>query len=220
MITIDTKHFPLFIRFFTAELICGLQFLHQRGIVHRDIKPDNIMLDRDGHIRIIDLGLAQDGLTASSMIRGVEGTTRYMAPEMILKQAYNVAVDWWSMGIVVSRMATGHSPFFDGQQLHIVRQSITTDKPSFPPWLDPDLRHLIKKLLQKDPERRLGLTGNIRSHPFFGDVRWEELEQRRIVPPFKPFPLAVGTGHLDLPEDAPALHPVSDFTFLAPSWTQ
>ncbi|XP_066440167.1 protein kinase C delta type-like [Eleutherodactylus coqui] len=67
-------------QFITAELICGLQFLHRRGIVHRDIKPDNIMLDKDGHLRIIDLGLAQDGLTASTKIRGVEGTTRYMAP--------------------------------------------------------------------------------------------------------------------------------------------
>ncbi|CAN2390520.1 positive regulation of sphingomyelin catabolic process, partial [Pristimantis euphronides] len=156
---------------------------------HIDIKPENIMLDGDGHVRIIDLGLARDDVTASSTICGRAGTYRYMAPEILQDKAYSTAVDWWSLGIVVSRMAYGHSPFFDGHQMQQVYKSITTDKPKFPTWLQVDLKHLIKKLLRKDPESRLSVTGKIRGHPFFGTICWEDLEQRRVVPPFKPFPV-------------------------------
>ncbi|CAJ0965199.1 unnamed protein product [Ranitomeya imitator] len=77
----------------------------------RDIKPENIMLDADGHIRLIDLGLAQDSVTSSNNISGVTGTFHYMAPEVLHEKGYGTAVDWWSLGIVVSEMATGLSSF-------------------------------------------------------------------------------------------------------------
>ncbi|XP_075694938.1 protein kinase C delta type-like [Rhinoderma darwinii] len=208
------------VRFYTAELICGLQFLHRHGIAHRDIKPANIMLDRDGHVRIIDLGLAQDGLTASSKIYGQTGTYRYMAPEVLLDEGYNVAVDWWSLGIVVSKMSSGLSPFYNGPKRQMVYKSVTTEKPIFPSWLNVDLKHLIKKLLRKNPDRRLGVSGNIRDHPFFGTICWEELENRRAQPPFTPFHHVLEMNHLDVPVDEPDLHPVSGFSFLSPSWTQ
>ncbi|KAM4045331.1 protein kinase C delta type-like [Anomaloglossus baeobatrachus] len=205
-------------RFITAELICGLQFLHGHGIAHRDIKPANIMLDKDGHARIIDLGLAKDGLTASKKIYGRTGTFRYMAPEVLLEKSYTAAVDWWSLGIVVSKMSTGQSPFNNGPQKQDVYKSITTEKPKFSTWLDVDVKHLIKKLLRKDPGTRLGMSGNIRDHPFFETICWEELEQRRARPPFELFFVSKGllqkacsgVNHLDWPEDKPPLHPVSD----------
>ncbi|XP_040262202.1 protein kinase C delta type-like [Bufo bufo] len=208
------------VRFYTAEVICGLQFLHGHGIAHRDIKPANIMLDTDGHIRIIDLGLAQDGLTASTKIYGQAGTYRYMAPEVHLDQPYTVAADWWSLGVVVSKMSTGHFPFKDSHQMQLVYLAITKAKPRFPTWLEVDLKHLIKKLLRKDPERRLGVSGNIRDHPFFGTICWEELEMRRAQPPFRPFQHALERSHLKWPEDEPPLHPMSSFSFLSPSWTK
>ncbi|XP_071970269.1 protein kinase C delta type-like [Engystomops pustulosus] len=171
------------VRFYTAELICGIQFLHGHGIAHRDIKPANIMLDEDGHIRIIDLGLAQDGLTASTKICGQTGTYRYMAPEVHLDKPYTVAVDWWGLGMVVSKMSSGKSPFYDLNQMQKVFLSITRKKPKIPSWFDEDLKHLILNLLQKDPEMRLGVSGNIRDHPFFRTICWEELETRRAQPP-------------------------------------
>lgn len=209
------------VRYYTAELICGLQFLHRRGIVHRDIKPANIMLDRDGHIRIIDLGLAQDGMTASRKIRGQAGTLRYMAPEVLLDEEYDVAVDWWSLGIVVSKMSSGRSPFYNGRERPLILESIITEKPQLPPGLNKDLKHLMKNLLRKSPERRLGVSGNIRDHPFFGTICWEDLEMRRAQPPFKPFQQQVlKKKHLEQPEDEPALDPVLSFSFLSPSWPQ
>ncbi|XP_077136890.1 protein kinase C delta type-like [Ranitomeya variabilis] len=185
------------VRFYTAELICGLQFLHGHGIAHRDLKLANIMLDKDGHIRIIDLGVAKDSLTASSKIYGRTGTFRYMAPEVLLGEAYNVSVDWWSLGIVVSIMSSGRFPFNNGPEREKIYTSITSEKPKFPAWLGEDLTDLMMNLLQKDPERRLGVSGNIRDHPFFETICWEELEQRRTRPPFIPFPSSSGENHLD-----------------------
>ncbi|CAJ0961712.1 unnamed protein product [Ranitomeya imitator] len=157
-------------RFYTAEIVCGLQFLHGHNIVHRDIKPDNIMLDADGHIRIIALGLAQDGVTSSNNISGVTGTFHYMAPEVLRKRGYGTAVDWWSLGIVVSEMATGHSPFYSGSVSKMAYRAITKGEPEIPSWLDADMQDLIKKLLCKTPQKRLGVTGNIREHPFFTTI--------------------------------------------------
>ncbi|XP_056387819.1 protein kinase C delta type-like isoform X1 [Hyla sarda] len=206
------------VRFYTAEIACGLQFLHGHNIVHRDIKPDNIMLDRDGNIRIIDLGVAQDGVTSSNKIKGVTGTLPYMAPEVLQRKMYYAAVDWWSLGIVVSRMSAGRSPFYFGCNREMAHDSITREKPNIPSWLPADLKHLIKKLLRKNPEKRLGVNRNIRDHPFFTTINWEELEQKRAQPPFTPFKPALKKGDLPWPEEETALHPLEGFSFIAPSW--
>ncbi|XP_056410020.1 protein kinase C theta type-like isoform X2 [Hyla sarda] len=171
------------IRFYAAEMVCGLQFLHGQNIVHRDLKPENIMLDAEGHIRIIDLGLAQDGVTASSKIDGVTGTFCYMAPEVLLGQEYYTAVDWWSLGIVLCRMATGRFPFFIGHSKQKVFKAITRKEPKLPPGMDAAIEHLISQLLRKNPDKRPGVRRNIRKHPFFSTIRWEELEERRAKPP-------------------------------------
>ncbi|KAM4040212.1 protein kinase C delta type-like [Anomaloglossus baeobatrachus] len=207
------------VRFYTAEIVCGLQFLHGQNIVHRDIKPENIMLDADGHIRIIDLGFAIDGVTASNTISGVTGTFPYMAPEVLHRQQYGAAVDWWSLGIVVSRMATGRSPFYYGTVKKMAYKSITTEKPKFPSWLDAEVKHLIKKLLRKDPQKRLGVCGNIRAHPFFNTIGWEDLERRRARPPFIPFRPVLENHHLQWPEQQ-VHHPVAEFTYMSPSWAR
>ncbi|XP_056388046.1 protein kinase C delta type-like [Hyla sarda] len=206
------------VRFFTAEIACGLHFLHRQNIVHRDIKPDNIMLDRDGHICIIDLGLAQDGVTSSNKIQGVTGTLLYMAPEVLQRKSYHAAVDWWSLGIVVSRMSAGRSPFYFGCNREMARDSITREKPNIPSWLPADLKHLIQQLLHKNPEKRLGVNRNIREHPFFSTINWEELEQKRAQPPFTPSEAALKKGDLRWSEVETALHPLEGFSFIAPSW--
>ncbi|XP_056391077.1 protein kinase C theta type-like isoform X2 [Hyla sarda] len=171
------------IRFYAAEMVCGLQFLHGHNIVHRDLKPENIMLDAEGHIRIIDLGLAQDGVTASSKIDGVTGTFYYMAPEVLLGQEYYTAVDWWSLGVVLCRMATGCFPFYISHSKQKVFKAITRKEPKFPLGMDAAIEHLISQLLRKNPDKRLGVRRNIRKHPFFSTIHWEELEERRAKPP-------------------------------------
>ncbi|XP_056390086.1 protein kinase C theta type-like [Hyla sarda] len=206
------------VRFYTAEMVCALQFLHGHNIVHRDLKPQNIMLDAEGHIRIIDLGLAQDGVTSSNKIDGVTGTFYYMAPEVHLGKDYGTAVDWWSLGIVVSMMATGRSPFYIGLSMQKSFKAITKKEPKFPPGLHADLKHLIMKLLCKAPEMRLGVCGNIREHPFFSIIGWEELEERRAEPPCIPFQTVLQNKHLQWPADTTTLHPMLGFDYRSPSW--
>ncbi|XP_066438457.1 protein kinase C theta type-like [Eleutherodactylus coqui] len=205
------------VRFYTAEIVCGLQFLHQHNIVHRDIKLDNIMVDRDGHIRLIDLGLAQDGVTSSNKTSGRTGTVKYMAPEVFLEKEYDTAVDWWSLGIVVSRMAAGQSPFYHGSNREKVIKSITTEQPKFPSWLDADIKPLLERLLRKNPEKRLGVDKNIRGHPFFTTIDWEELELKRVRPPFR---RVLENENLQWPEDGTPLHPVDGFDLTSSSWTR
>lgn len=208
------------VRFYSAEMVCALQFLHGHNIVHRDLKPENIMLDADGHIRIIDLGLAQDGVTSSNKIRGVTGTFHYMAPEVLLRKKYGTAVDWWSLGVVVSRMAAGRSPFYNGPVLQMAFKSITSENPKFPTWIDPEAKHLIKRLVRQNPERRLGVSGNIREHPFFSTIDWEELEERRAAPPYRPPEKVLEDSDLQWPEETNALHPMLGFQYLSPSWAR
>ncbi|CAJ0955914.1 unnamed protein product [Ranitomeya imitator] len=208
------------VRFYTAEIVCGLQFLHGHNIVHRDIKPDNIMLDADGHIRIIDLGLAQDGVTSSNNISGMTGTFHFMAPEVLRKRGYGTAVDWWSLGIVVSEMATGHSPFYTGSVSKMGYRAITKEEPEIPSWLDADMQDLIKKLLCKKPHKRLGVSGNIREHPFFTTIGWEDLEERRAQPPFIPFRPVLEKHLMQWPEEKKALNPMAGFNYVSPSWAR
>ncbi|KAM3923026.1 protein kinase C delta type-like, partial [Leptodactylus fuscus] len=193
------------LRFYTAEMVCGLQFLHGQNIIHRDLKPANIMLDGNGHIRIIDLGLARDDVTSSKKIRGAAGTLRYMAPEILLREDYDAAVDWWSLGIIVHRMSSGCFP--------AVKLSI---KPENSTVLDTDLQHLLTGLLQRNPKKRLGVTGNIRDHPFFNIICWEDLEMRRAQPPFVPPKAVLENQHLLWPEKQ-TLHHASSFSYMSPS---
>ncbi|OCT70140.1 hypothetical protein XELAEV_18037061mg, partial [Xenopus laevis] len=126
--------------FYSAEMVCGLQFLHSKGIIHRDIKPCNILLDHQGHVRISDFGLAVQNVFEGDTITDRVGTMEYMAPEILQKKPYNAAVDWWSFGITICDMATGEIPFNNNID------STINDEPEIPNWLDDDLIDLLKKV--------------------------------------------------------------------------
>ncbi|OCT99846.1 hypothetical protein XELAEV_18005629mg [Xenopus laevis] len=131
--------------FYSAELICGLQYLHSLGIIHRDLKPGNILLTCEGHMKIADFGVAAEGVFDDNTIGEKTGTSWYMAPEMLANKKYNAAIDWWSFGIILSEMATGRSPFEDDSCKHDVRSSILTEKPVFPEWMSATLQDLLHK---------------------------------------------------------------------------
>ncbi|XP_041424644.1 protein kinase C delta type-like [Xenopus laevis] len=175
----------LFKRFLSAEMICGLQFLHSEGIIHRDIKPLNVLLDDKGHARISDFGLATQNVFKDDTITGWAGTLGYMAPEILQVKPYNAAVDWWSLGVTIFEMATGDSPFTKSNRKELI-DSIIMDNPLIPPWLDDNLKDLMKMLLIKNPRRRLGLRGNIRCHPFYKSIDWAAQEEKGAESPFQP----------------------------------
>ncbi|KAM9467730.1 protein kinase C theta type [Clarias gariepinus] len=171
--------------FYAAEIICGLQFLHSKGIVYRDLKLDNILLDIDGHIKIADFGMCKENMLGEARTSTFCGTPDYIAPEILLGQKYGSSVDWWSFGVLLYEMLIGQSPFH-GHDEEELFQSIRTDDPCYPRWLTRDSRDILIKLFVREPERRLGVKGNIRQHLFFRDTDWNALEKRQVEPPFRP----------------------------------
>uniref|UniRef100_A0A671N1H8 Protein kinase C n=1 Tax=Sinocyclocheilus anshuiensis TaxID=1608454 RepID=A0A671N1H8_9TELE len=184
--------------FYAAEIVCGLQFLHSKGIIfqychificilclHRDLKLDNILLDIDGHIKIADFGMCKENISGEARTCTFCGTPDYIAPEILLGQKYGTSVDWWSFGVLLYEMLIGQSPFH-GHDEEELFQSIRTDDPCYPRWLTRDARDILVKLFVREPERRLGVKGNIRQHAFFRDTDWNALEKRQVEPPFRP----------------------------------
>uniref|UniRef100_A0A667YBM7 Protein kinase C n=1 Tax=Myripristis murdjan TaxID=586833 RepID=A0A667YBM7_9TELE len=171
--------------FYAAEIIVGLQFLHSKGIIYRDLKLDNVMLDKDGHIKIADFGMCKENVFGDTRATTFCGTPDYIAPEILLGQKYTFSVDWWSFGVLVYEMLIGQSPF-QGDDEDELFESIRMDVPHYPRWITKESKDLLEKLFERDPSRRLGVVGNIRAHSFFKTVNWPVLEKREVEPPFKP----------------------------------
>ncbi|TLD37644.1 ATP-dependent RNA helicase dbp2 [Venturia nashicola] len=177
-------------KFYIAELILALEHLHNYDIVYRDLKPENILLDANGHIALCDFGLSKANLKGEATTNTFCGTTEYLAPEVLLDEAgYTKMVDFWSLGVLVFEMCCGWSPFYaeDTQQMY---KNIAFGKVRFPrDALSTEGRNFVKGLLNRNPRHRLGCAGDaieLKSHPFFDDVDWEQLTKKNVVPPFKP----------------------------------
>ncbi|XP_048878492.1 protein kinase C delta type-like [Brienomyrus brachyistius] len=171
--------------FYSAEIIVGLQFLHAKGIIYRDLKLDNVMLDCDGHIKIADFGMCKENMFGEHRATTFCGTPDYIAPEILLGQKYSFSVDWWSFGVLVYEMLIGQSPFHGDDEDELF-ESIRMDTPHYPRWITKEAKDLLEKLFERDPTHRLGIVGNIRMHPFFKTMNWTSLEKREVEPPFKP----------------------------------
>uniref|UniRef100_A0A671WBV0 Protein kinase C n=1 Tax=Sparus aurata TaxID=8175 RepID=A0A671WBV0_SPAAU len=171
--------------FYSAEIICGLQFLHTKGIIYRDLKLDNVMLDHEGHIKIADFGMCKENLFGENRATTFCGTPDYIAPEILLGQKYSFSVDWWSYGVLLYEMLVGQSPFHGDDEDELF-ESIRMDTPHYPRWINKEAKDLLERLFERDPTRRLGIVGNIRLHPFFKVINWQALERKEVDPPFKP----------------------------------
>nr|XP_017199369.2 protein kinase C delta type isoform X5 [Oryctolagus cuniculus] len=182
----DKGRFELYrATFYAAEIICGLQFLHNKGIIYRDLKLDNVLLDRDGHIKIADFGMCKENMFGENRASTFCGTPDYIAPEILQGLKYTFSVDWWSFGVLLYEMLIGQSPFHGDDEDELF-ESIRVDTPHYPRWITKESKDILEKLFQRDPPRRLGMTGNIRAHPFFKTINWILLEKRRVEPPFTP----------------------------------
>ncbi|XP_059965046.1 protein kinase C delta type isoform X1 [Mesoplodon densirostris] len=182
----DKGRFELYrATFYAAEIVCGLQFLHQKGVIYRDLKLDNVMLDRDGHIKIADFGMCKENMFGDKLASTFCGTPDYIAPEILQGLKYSFSVDWWSFGVLLYEMLIGQSPFHGDDEDELF-ESIRVDSPYYPRWITRESKDILEKLLERDTTRRLGVTGNIKIHPFFKTINWALLEKRAVEPPFKP----------------------------------
>ncbi|XP_068129883.1 protein kinase C theta type-like [Hyperolius riggenbachi] len=202
------KHspFPVYItRFVLAELLCGLEVMHSKGIVHRDLKPENVLLDQNGHVKIADFGLAKTGMFGNKTARKVVGTPAYRAPEIFCGQRYNRMVDYFALGIMAYEVATGYFPFRLTDNLENMGDSICNKKAILPWGTNANLTDVINRLLCKDKRERQELVSNLRDHPFFRGIDWEEMSAGRATPPpaMRIAPPELPTKRLDMDQVIP-----------------
>ncbi|BFZ00977.1 hypothetical protein BsWGS_04016 [Bradybaena similaris] len=138
--------------FYASEIIVALEYLHAKSIVYRDLKPENLLLDREGHLKITDFGFAK---VVEDRTWTLCGTPEYLAPEIILSKGHNKAVDWWSLGVLIYEMLAGYPPYYAENPFGIY-EKIIAGKIEWPKHIDSVAKDLIKKLLNPDRTRRLG----------------------------------------------------------------
>lgn len=175
-------------RFYAAELLLAIGHLHRRGIIYRDLKPENVLLDAEGHVKLGDFGLAKDKITdpctgATSMC----GTPEYMAPEVLSQAGHGFCVDYWGLGMLVYEMMTGLPPWYttDRQKLFKRLKSAPLEIPSY---FSQSSASITAVLLERDPRGRLGVHGirSVMEHEFFKPVQWKALLSKRVEAPIRP----------------------------------
>uniref|UniRef100_A0A8C2YH20 protein kinase C n=1 Tax=Coturnix japonica TaxID=93934 RepID=A0A8C2YH20_COTJA len=176
-------------QFYTACVVLGLQFLHEKKIIYRDLKLDNLLLDAEGFVKIADFGLCKEGIGFGDRTNTFCGTPEFLAPEVLTDISYTRAVDWWGLGVLIYEMLVGESPF-PGDDEEEVFDSIVNDEVQYPRFLSSEALSIIRKLLRKCPERRLGAgqkdAEEIKIQPFFKEMDWDALYARTLKPPFVP----------------------------------
>ncbi|CAF1081576.1 unnamed protein product [Rotaria sordida] len=174
-------------KFYASQIILALEYLHLLGIVYRDLKPENLLIDRYGYIKMCDFGFAKkiDRGKAYTLC----GTPEFLAPEIILGRGYNMGVDYWALGVLVFEMNAGYSPFWDSDQQKIYHKIINGKFRPRSAFTD-NLIDLIRGLLQKDLTKRLGMMFNgvsdIKKHAWFRDIDWLQIFLRKLRAPWLP----------------------------------
>jgi len=173
-------------KFYAAEIYIALQYLHQKKIIYRDLKPENIILDNNGHIKLIDFGLAKTNLSQFNSTSTVCGTHEYIPPEVVCGKEYSFNYDWWGFGIILYEMLYGRPAFFANSKLELFKK-IAFEEPNYKCsfGISSVAVDLIKSLLKKNVEKRIK-PEDIPSHPWFSSINFEDIKNLECLPDFIP----------------------------------
>lgn len=167
------------VAFYAAQMALGLKHLHELGIVYRDLKPENCLLNSAGHLVLTDFGLSKSiGEDPENSCKSIIGTPEYMAPEILKGDEYDYLVDWWSLGCVIYDMMTGKPPF-TGNSHKAIQDKIIKNKLKMPFYFSMDAKDLLNKLLNKNPAKRFPVDEKwsiFESHRFFRKLNWKSLK--------------------------------------------
>lgn len=209
-------------RFFAAEIVLAIEELHKNNIIYRDLKPDNVLIDQNGHAILTDFGLSKQGVEDEDLASSFCGSLAYLAPEMVKQSGHNKSVDWYLLGVLIYEMLIGFPPFYSLNKDQMF-QNIESAKVRIPARISSTGKNFIKQLLKKDPGKRLGSIKDaeeVKLHPFFQGTCWESVKNKEIKSPIVPksgyVPGFVPKFHMkEKPPEESDLRHLENWTFIS-----
>ena len=173
-------------KFYLCEILLALEDLHKKNIIFRDLKPENVVLDEEGHCKLTDFGLSKEGIDNDKYTKSFCGSIAYLAPEVLKKQGHGKAVDWYLLGVLLYEMLTGVTPYYDKNR-NVLFYNIEQGKLVIPNYVSENAKSLLIGLLQRDPKKRLGGSirdaEEIKEHKFFEGIDWQKIYEKQYEPP-------------------------------------